>query len=101
MEKNKDSQTQSLTELQQELKSLKALLLSRGPAISGSPTPPLPSFPPRPSIPAWQLATSPSSPSPSPAPIDTISTPSPLSTSAFHAPAVINGKGKEVEVPQD
>ncbi|KAJ7837534.1 hypothetical protein B0H14DRAFT_2791070 [Mycena olivaceomarginata] len=31
IERNKDSQTQSLAELQHELKSLKALLLSRGP----------------------------------------------------------------------
>jgi peroxin-14 len=54
-EKNKDSQTQSLAELQQELKSLKALLLSRGTGLSPSPSSPLP-FPGRPSIPAWQLA---------------------------------------------
>jgi peroxin-14 len=55
IEKNKDSQTQSLAELQQELKSLKALLLSRGSGLSPSPSSPLP-FPGRPSIPAWQLA---------------------------------------------
>ena len=54
-EKNKDSQTQSLAELQQELKSLKALLLSRGTGLSPSPSSPLP-FSGRPSIPAWQLA---------------------------------------------
>ena len=51
--KNKESQTQSLSELQQELKSLKALLLSRGP--SSIPSSPLPALG-RPSIPAWQLA---------------------------------------------
>ncbi|KIJ45108.1 hypothetical protein M422DRAFT_227705 [Sphaerobolus stellatus SS14] len=62
IEKNKDSQAQSLAELQQELKSLKTLLLSRGPAIPGSSTPPpLPGLTGRPSIPAWQLTPSESS----------------------------------------
>ncbi|KAG6850492.1 hypothetical protein H0H93_012493 [Arthromyces matolae] len=51
--KNKESQTQSLAELQQELKSLKSLLLSRGP--SSLPSSPMPALG-RPSIPAWQLA---------------------------------------------
>ena len=56
IEKNKESQTQSLSELQQELKSLKALLLSRGPNnINNTPASPLPALG-RPSIPAWQLA---------------------------------------------
>lgn len=55
IEKNKASQTQSLAELQQELKSLKALLLSRGTGLSTAPASPLP-LPGRPSIPAWQLA---------------------------------------------
>lgn len=58
IDKNRDSQTQSLAELQQELKSLKALLLSRGPTPSHAPTPTLPSFAGRPTIPAWQLAAS-------------------------------------------
>lgn len=58
IEKNKESQNQSLTELQQELKSLKALLLSRGPTSSTAPSSPLPILG-RPSIPAWQLASSP------------------------------------------
>jgi len=53
MEKNKESQTQSLTELQQELKSLKALLLSRGLSASSVASPTLTG---KPSIPAWQLA---------------------------------------------
>ncbi|KAL0951092.1 hypothetical protein HGRIS_007830 [Hohenbuehelia grisea] len=65
IEKNKESQTQSLAELQQELKSLKTLLLSRGPSIS-TPTTPLPTFG-KPSIPAWQLAGS-ASATPSSAP---------------------------------
>jgi len=58
IEKNKESQTQSLAELQQELKSLKALLNSRPvvPSIQ-SPLPPLG----RPAIPAWQLQTPPTS----------------------------------------
>lgn len=53
IDKNKESQAQSLSELQQELKSLKALLLSRGP--SNIPSSPMPALG-RPSIPAWQLA---------------------------------------------
>ena len=53
IEKNKDVQTQSLGELQQDLKSLKTLLLSRSTSL---PVPPLPTFPPRPSIPSWQLS---------------------------------------------
>lgn len=70
IEKNKEAQTQSLTELQQELKSLKALLLTRGPSIPGigghtasSPSgvslSSLPTTPSRPAIPAWQLASPP------------------------------------------
>jgi len=74
IEKNRDTQKQSLAELQQELKSLKALLLSRGPSSTNglsAPSPPLPSFTGRPSIPAWQLAESmthggESAPNPSP-----------------------------------
>ncbi|GLB36219.1 putative peroxisomal membrane anchor protein (Pex14p) conserved region [Lyophyllum shimeji] len=56
IEKNKESQAQSLSELQQELKSLKALLLSRGP--SSMPSSPMPTLG-RPAIPAWQLASAP------------------------------------------
>ncbi|KAJ7254035.1 hypothetical protein B0H12DRAFT_1115652 [Mycena haematopus] len=80
IERNKDSQTQSLAELQHELKSLKALLLSRGPTIASNslPTSPLPALG-RPSIPAWQLAGASSSMTPdSGAPVS-------------------NGKGKEAE----
>ncbi|KLO20205.1 hypothetical protein SCHPADRAFT_992296 [Schizopora paradoxa] len=59
IDKNKEAQSNSLAELQQELKSLKALLLSRGPSFpsSTSPAPTLSNFG-RPSIPAWQLANS-------------------------------------------
>ncbi|KAH9175358.1 hypothetical protein EDB89DRAFT_1847846 [Lactarius sanguifluus] len=57
IEKNKEAQTQSLGELQQDLKSLKTLLLSRTPSTA-TPAPPLPNFPPRPSIPLWQLSDS-------------------------------------------
>jgi peroxin-14 len=60
IEKNKESQTQSLGELQQELKSLKALLLSRGPTTN-LPSSPLPMIG-RPAIPPWQLASTPSTP---------------------------------------
>lgn len=58
MEKNKDAQSQALLDLQQELKSLKALLLSRSgpPPVGGIYSPPGTSTPTtRPSIPAWQL----------------------------------------------
>ncbi|KAF8523131.1 peroxisomal membrane anchor protein conserved region-domain-containing protein [Hysterangium stoloniferum] len=55
LEKNKEAQSQSLAELQQELKSLKTLLLSRAPS-GMSPPPPFPILNGRPSIPAWQLA---------------------------------------------
>ncbi|KAJ7038120.1 hypothetical protein C8F04DRAFT_1220408 [Mycena alexandri] len=79
IERNKESQTQSLGELQHELKSLKALLLSRGPTMPSSslPSSPLPALG-RPSIPAWQLA------SPTPSATET-------------PPPIGNGKGKEVE----
>lgn len=96
IEKNKESQLQSITEFSQELKSLKALLLTRGTLASGPSTPVLP---PKPTIPAWQLASSASpansmkfgsgpaapSPAPAPAPVE-----SPVS--------VPNGKGKEVDL---
>lgn len=65
LEKNKDAQSQNLAELQQELKSLKTLLLNRGPIIPGTSTPP-PAFglAGRPSIPAWQLTSQESSMAP-------------------------------------
>lgn len=89
IEKNKESHNQSLAELQQELKSLKALLLSsRGPSISSGPTTPL--LPAKPSIPAWQLAASPQTSA-----MSAPSTPPPAA-----APYTIpNGKGKEVAAP--
>jgi peroxin-14 len=84
MEKNKEIQSQSLSELQQELKSLKALLLSRGPGnIPSSPLPVLG----RPTIPAWQLASTGQS---NGATAPSIASP-PI-------PVVGNGKGKETEV---
>ena len=55
MDKSKEAHTQSLTELQQEIKSLKTLMLNRG----GPMTPTgvsAPVLPGKPSIPAWQLA---------------------------------------------
>ncbi|KAJ4486233.1 hypothetical protein J3R30DRAFT_3820487 [Lentinula aciculospora] len=92
IEKNKDAQTQSLAELQQELKSLKALLLSR-PTMSG--TPPPPPMVGRPSIPAWQLASSTNSSNPGPA---SYSAPSPAIPSP-NTTITTNGKGKEREEP--
>ena len=83
IEKNKETQSQSLAELQQELKSLKALLLSRGPgSIPSSPLPVLG----RPTIPAWQLASTGESNGEG----SSISSPS--------IQIVANGKGKETEV---
>ncbi|PPQ88658.1 hypothetical protein CVT25_010234 [Psilocybe cyanescens] len=90
IEKNKESQNQSLAELQQELKSLKALLLSRAPTVSSTPASPLPLLG-RPSIPAWQLA---ASPQPS-GTESSISTSTSSTASLFTSNA--NGKGKEVE----
>ena len=93
IEKNKDAQTQSLAELQQELKSLKALLLSRGTGMSSTPASPLP-FLGRPSIPAWQLvgASQPNGANGN----DSVSTPAvPLPSPVPMIP--VNGKGKEIE----
>ncbi|KAG9314424.1 hypothetical protein JVU11DRAFT_5221 [Chiua virens] len=85
IEKNKEAQTQSLAELQQELKSLKALLLSRAPStLTSSPSTPIPTLTGRPSIPSWQLANS--------------TTPLPTSESPHIAS---NGKGKEVDFSPD
>jgi peroxin-14 len=96
IEKNKDSQTQSLAELQQELKSLKALLLSRGSGLSPSPSSPLP-FSGRPSIPAWQLA----GPSSGANGSDLSATSTGLFSSGSTIPSV-NDKGKAAEMtPED
>lgn len=94
MEKNKESHNQSLAELQQELKSLKALLLSRGPTMSAGPSTPI--LPGKPSIPAWQLAGGPQASS-----LSTPPTPPPtsMSSSMLSTPSV-NGKGKEVAGPE-
>lgn len=93
IEKNKETQKESLSELQQELKSLKALLLSRGSApLTSSPSTPIPSLAGRPSIPSWQLA--------SPAPVPSAPGSLPSSTSlngSFTSIAQLNGKGKEAE----
>ena len=91
IEKNKESQNQSLHELQQELKSLKALLLNRGPTVSSTPVSPLPLLG-RPSIPAWQLGSStPQASSVNSSVMPSTPSPVPLNTS------IVNGKGKEVE----
>lgn len=80
MEKNKEVQSQSLGELQQELKSLRALLLSRGPATPSTPS--VPGLQAKPSIPAWQLAGGDSRS------VTPVSVPSPS----------MNGKGKEMDL---
>ncbi|TFK57210.1 hypothetical protein OE88DRAFT_1803799 [Heliocybe sulcata] len=87
IDRNKETQQQSLGELQQELKSLKALLLSRGPSFSSTPATPLPSLAGKPTIPAWQLAPGPSA--------STASTPPALHDGGSSSEPSINGKGKE------
>lgn len=88
MDRSKETQTQSLAELQQELKSLKALLLSRGPAVASNPSSPVPAIG-RPSIPAWQLAGSTENVSPTPLPS--------TGSAVFGSIPISNGKGKEVD----
>ncbi|KAF9015230.1 hypothetical protein BDQ17DRAFT_1340702 [Cyathus striatus] len=88
IEKNKESQNQSLAELQQELKSLKALLLSRGTNVASAPSTPLPIMG-RPTIPAWQLA------SPNPVNGDSTNVLGTPSQGLNLTPG--NGKGKDVE----
>ncbi|KAI0721269.1 hypothetical protein C8T65DRAFT_825844 [Cerioporus squamosus] len=89
IDKNKESHNQSLAELQQELKSLKALLLSRGPSMSTGPSTPI--LPGKPSIPAWQLAgSSPAASAPS--------TPSPYIPPTNAPSPAVNGKGKEIPI---
>ncbi|EPQ60750.1 hypothetical protein GLOTRDRAFT_113297 [Gloeophyllum trabeum ATCC 11539] len=92
IDRNKETQQQSLAELQQELKSLKALLLSRGPSFSSTPASPLPSLAGKPTIPAWQLAGPSASSSSTPVP----------SVPLVHGPSSesgVSGKGKEVSEP--
>ncbi len=91
IEKNKESHNQSLAELQQELRSLKALLLSRGPGISTGPSTPI--LPGKPSIPAWQLAGGSTTQS-----VSTPSIPAPVLPPP--APFVVNDKGKDVAVAE-
>jgi peroxin-14 len=93
IEKNKESQNQSLAELQQELKSLKALLLSRGTPLPASPASPAPILAARPSIPAWQLAgIKPSTGSSVPSTPPLVA--EPTSTLAPEATASVQAKGK-------
>lgn len=94
IEKNKESQTQSLGELQQELKSLKALLLSRGPATPGAPSSPTPMLG-RPTIPAWQLASTPATP-PVPQPVQVNG-----SQEASSASSLDKGKGVDRNEPSE
>lgn len=88
VDRNKEHHTQSLNELQQEVKSLKTLLLNRptGVPSSQNPVPPMA----RPSIPAWQLGGS----------ATTTSSPGVLDLPAAGTSLPIsegNGKGKEVD----
>ncbi|CCM05146.1 uncharacterized protein FIBRA_07355 [Fibroporia radiculosa] len=88
LDKNKESQLQTFAELQQELKSLKALLLSRGPSTpSGFSTPIIPS---KPSIPSWQLVSAPQVP-------NLMSNSAPALEPLGPPLSLPNGKGKEVE----
>ncbi|KAJ3546976.1 hypothetical protein NM688_g5452 [Phlebia brevispora] len=89
IEKNKESHTQSLAELQQELKSLKALLLNRGPGTPSGISTPI--IPPKPTIPAWQLAGITHANSSS------SGVSAPASPQAVTPAPPPNGKGKEVE----
>lgn len=62
VEKSKEDQKYALGELQSELKSLRGLLVNRGASSSSLPAAPTPSYSVgRPSIPSWQLQTTPSS----------------------------------------
>ncbi|CAA7266501.1 unnamed protein product [Cyclocybe aegerita] len=89
IEKNKESQNQSLAELQQELKSLKTLTITR---TSSTPTTiPLPNLG-RPSIPSWQLATQP----PVSSGIES-SASAPIPSLTTSGTSAVNGKGKEIE----
>ncbi|RPD82011.1 hypothetical protein L226DRAFT_475472 [Lentinus tigrinus ALCF2SS1-7] len=96
IEKNKESHNQSLAELQQELKSLKALLLSRGPSMSTGPSTPI--LPGKPSIPAWQLAGNSPVPRP-PNPLSPKSTPlpdSPLVSPTTEAPMSLHAATESI-----
>ncbi|KAI0704949.1 hypothetical protein BC835DRAFT_1403872 [Cytidiella melzeri] len=93
IDKSKESHTQSLLELQQELKSLKTLLLSRGGSVtpSGVSTPVLPG---KPSIPAWQLSGTNFAVSSSTSSLPGTPTASSISSPPYPSPY---GKGKEVD----
>jgi peroxin-14 len=93
IDKSKEHHSQSLAELQQELKSLKALLLSRGPgSVSGATTPVIP---PKPTIPAWQLAGSNHFANGSSSSLPA----SPSASTTGPVPISSTGKGKEVQPP--
>ncbi|KAI6005306.1 peroxisomal membrane anchor protein conserved region-domain-containing protein [Pisolithus orientalis] len=81
IENNKEAQKQSLSELQQELKSLKTLLLSRSGTLSNR------------RIPSWQLVGAAPTPSSEPA--------GGSRTGTFTPPIQSNGKGKDLEIPVD
>jgi peroxin-14 len=99
IERNKEHHTQSLNELQQEVKSLKALLLNRPTGLQASPSPLSPTA--RPSIPAWQLAGSTTTNMRAGAAGSSVES-APTAVSPPTVPSVppvfSNGKGKEVEI---
>ena len=66
LEKNREGSNASFLELQQELKSLRTLLVNSTTRPLGSGGPTLPAGLARPTIPAWQLST-PAASSPTPA----------------------------------
>ncbi|KAF8328223.1 peroxisomal membrane anchor protein conserved region-domain-containing protein [Cantharellus anzutake] len=112
LEKHGDAQSQALVDLQQELKSLKALLLSRsGPQLSSisrpgsnfSPAGGSTFLPTKPTIPSWQLTGSPTSNTATTSPPIIHPVPSapgekvlePLAAVVETPPAPDKGKGKE------
>ncbi|KAG9021315.1 hypothetical protein FS842_006671 [Serendipita sp. 407] len=77
LDRVKDQERQSYSELQQELKSLKTLLLSSRDASAATGAPSILSqIGKRPSIPAWQLA----QPASTPPPVPNIATPNETET---------------------
>lgn len=85
MERNKESQNAALTELQNEMKSLKSLLVSRRPAVE-------------------QVSSAPSTPTGTTTTTTTTNTPAPVTSSptdglSSRLAATINGTGNRAGIP--